>query len=834
MDNKFYSFTLLLLLLTFPLYAQTNKADSYLLKGQVIDSLTNETVPYATIKIALVSNPQKPVKMLASNEDGKFETTLAAPGSYEMVVNSVGLAPTIKRFTLVESRKTHDFGNVFMSESSERLAEVTVTAQKPLVKIDIDKLTYSIEDDPEAQTVNTLDMLRKVPMVTVDGEDKIQLKGADNFKIYLNGKPSNMLSSNNASDVLKSMPASTVKNIEVITEPGAKYDAEGVGGIINIVTTRNALQGYTATLRGDVSSIGRAGGGANFSLKAGKFGLTGNYNYRYNTNPWNESGYTREIPESGKTPHSLLTQDGRAKNWGNFQFGSLEMSYEVDSLNLLSVGANLFNGKFSNKSELEADMFYETDTLLPYSYEQYGRSKSTFGSFDMNVDFQHSTKKKDELLTFSYRFSNSPNDDEGFTYLENLNGYYYRAGDYPRSNDNDAHTNEHTAQVDYTTPTLKDQTLETGVKYIMRQSVSNTITQVQDVATGQWHDDSNITSDFKHTQHIYSAYLAYALKLNKFGIKAGVRAEGTSLNAKFNKAREQDFNTDFFNVVPNATISYQINMAQQIRLGYNMRISRPGIWYLNPYVNDNDPQNISYGNPHLDAEKSHGVNMNYSMFTRKFNFNANLSYRFVNNGIESYSFINPEENNRRERTYYNMGKNHTVGIYLYGRVNPIPLFNISVNAGLDYRDMESKARNLKKDGFQGRIFANGQINLPKDFNVMLFGGYYSGWLQLQSKSNAGSFHGITLNKNFLDKRLTIGISANSPFQKNRKWEQTTDGDGFREINTNFYRQRDFSLRVSYRFGTLKDSIKKVRRGISNDDQKSGGGEGGGGGEQQTM
>lgn len=153
------------------------------------------------------------------------------------------------------------------------------------MKVEVDKLTYSLEDDPEAKTSNALEMFRKVPMVTVDGEDKIQLKGSSNYKIYMNGKPSNLLSGDNASDVLKSMPASSIKNIEVITDPGSKYDAEGVGGIINIITTKNALQGYTGTIRANASTLGSFGGGGYVSMKAGKFGITANYGYNYRNSP---------------------------------------------------------------------------------------------------------------------------------------------------------------------------------------------------------------------------------------------------------------------------------------------------------------------------------------------------------------------------------------------------------------------------------------------------------------------------------------------------------------------------------------------------------------------
>ncbi len=830
MKKSFYPIILLLSLIFFvqPLHAQTNSSASYSIKGQVIDSLTNETVPYVTLSIALVNSPQKPVKLLASNEDGKFETTLNVPGEYVMSLQSIGKEPTTKTFSISENKKSLDLGRILMADDTQRLNEVTVTAQKPLVKVDIDKITYSLEDDPESQTNTTLDMLRKVPMVTVDGEDKIQLKGSSNFKIYLNGKPSNMLSSNNASDVLKSMPANSVKNIEIITDPGAKYDAEGIGGIINIVTTKNSLQGYNATINANASALGRFGGGGYFTTKVGKLGLTANYNYNRYNSPWMHSESFRE--QYGAYAKREM-ETGRNKGSGNFQYGSFEASYEIDSLNLLTVGANLYNGKYKNKSENDVNMIPQVDSLMPYSYDRRGRSESTYGSFDANIDFQHSTKKKDELLTLSYRISNSPDDSGSETYLENV-FQYPLVDNFPKWNINDAHTMEHTGQVDYTTPLFKDHTLEVGAKYIMRQNESNTLERIRD-SLGIWNEFHREMNDFKHTQHIYSGYFTYGIKYKSFGFKAGARAEGTALKVKYADTPSANFTSDFFNLVPNATISYMINMTQQLRLGYNMRIYRPGIWYLNPYINDVNPDNISYGNPNLDAEKSHGINLNYSLFTPKFNFNASASYRLVNNSIQRYTFINPQTG-VNESTYENMGKNQNTGVFLYGRWSPAKFFNVSLNGGLDYTDIKGEY-GLSNSGFSGRVFANTQFMLPKDFSITLNGGYFSSWIQLQGKGSNYYFHGVTFNKSFFDKKLTLSLSCNSPFKKNMKFEQTREDDTFYTQNINYNRMRDFYFRVSYRFGSLKEGVKKVRRGISNDDQKSGeGGSGGGGGGQQGM
>lgn len=686
-------------------------------------------------------------------------------------------------------------------------------------------------------------MFRKVPMITVDGEDKIQLKGSSNYKIYMNGKPSNLLSGENASDVLKSMPASSIKNIEVITDPGSKYDAEGVGGIINIITSKNAMQGYTGTVRANASTLGSFGGGGYVSLKVGNLGLTANYGYNNRNSPWNDSHSERETDEDrlAEGRPTKLIEDGRSKYKGPFQYGYLEASYEIDTLNLISVGANLFRGKSKNLSELDAvlnPLGDEFNSSPIYKFHRNSVSEGTFGSTDLNVDYQHSTSKKDELLTVSYRFSQSPNDSESNTELSDVVNYYL-SNEYPKWNINDASTIEHTGQIDYTTPLFNKQTLEAGVKYINRQNKSNTLEQIYNDSTKMWEDHSRDNSQFRHTQHIYSAYLGYLIRLNKFGIKAGVRAEGTSLKAEFARKPDMDFSTNYFDVVPNATLTYQIDMSTQIRLGYNMRIQRPGIWYLNPYINDVDPQNISQGNPNLDSEKSNNVNLNFSKFTQKFSINASLSYTFVNNPIERYSFTadfpvddpRSQYNGAMWNTYDNIGKKQQVGMFLYGNWSPTTWFRIYMNGGLDYTDLKAPTLDLKKDGVSGRVFAGTQFTLPKDFRINLNGGYFSPWIMLQGKQSPFYFAGLNVSKDFLKKKLSVSVGANNPFWKTMKMEMTTNGEGFRNVSTNWRSAREFRFSVSYRFGTMKGQIKKVRRGISNDDSKGGGENNQGGGEQ---
>lgn len=832
MKQKLLALVLLLFVVS-ATFAQSGSNGPFTIKGQVVDSVANESVPYATLKITLVNTPDQAVKLLACDENGKFETQLKETGTYTVLIQSLGKVPTQKNFTITENNKSLNLGKLSIIDDAKQLDEITVSAQKPLVKVDLDKITYSLEDDPESKTNNVLDMLRKVPMVTVDGDDAIKLKGSTNYKIYMNGKPSNLIS-NNPSEVLKSMPANSVKDIEVITEPGAKYDAEGIGGIINIITHKNSsLQGVTGSLRASANSNGYYGGGGYLSSKIGKLGLTGQYNYSYSDRPSSKYKSLRENLLSDEMHY--LSETGRSKGKGPNQYGYIEASYEIDTLRLLSVGVNLYSGKPKNHGETEAIMT-DIGSNPVYSYKRYNKGQSTYGSTNVNVDYQRSTRKKDELITLSYRFSDSPNDSKSYTDIYDVDNYVSLVK-YPQEIINDASTQEHTAQLDYTTPIKKGHTVEAGFKYIFRRNQSDTDRRVYDKESDSWENTSSPDSRFEHSQHIYSAYAAYAFRLAKFGFKTGARAEGTALEVDYKNNPEKNFDTDYFDVVPNVTLSYQLGMAKQLRLGYNMRIHRPGIWYLNPYVNDANPEQIYYGNPDLDSEKTNNFNLNFSSFSQKLNINGSLSYSFVNNSIERYTFLDPENPRITHSTYGNIGKRRQGGVYLYGSWNPVPLFNIYVNGGVNYVKLKSEERGMSNDGFNGNIFSGARFNLPKDFRLGINGGYYSPWLQLQGKGSSFYYLGVSADKDFLKKKLTVSINAQNPFFNDRKSKSETIDPTFITQSAYYYKSSTVGINVSYRFGSLKEQIKKVKRGINNDDTQSGGGgeggsgSGGGGGGQ---
>ena len=825
---------LLIMLVISSLVAAQNAAPPFQIKGVLLDSLTQEGEPYATIKIVKKEAPAHALKMLVTDMKGKFQEKVPGTGDFVMTISSIGRNTIVKDFTVKAGEKIVDFGTLYITDASNELGQVEVVAQKPLVKADIDKIEYNVQDDPDSKSNSVLEMLRKVPLVTVDGEDNIKVNGSSSFKVYVNGKPNNMMS-NNPTEVLKSMPANSIKHIEVITNPGPKYDAEGVGGILNIVTVGSGLEGYTATFSGNVSNMG-AGGGLFGTIKSGKLTISARYNYNYNDRPRSYSGGTRRTVGDITDGSSDLDYSGDSKGHGNFQSGSMEASYEIDTLRLITMSFGLWGGGNNSNglSNTFATMPGTGDDL--YQYVSNNRSKSSWYSIDGGIDYQRMFHVKDRMLTFSYKINTRPESSDSYsTYDYDMEDVAPDWQDFMKRmknqhNDGSQNTTEHTFQADYTTPIGKIHTLEAGAKYILRDNSSEDDRYEQASATqADYEFDNDHSSHYKHQNDILAAYLGYGLKVKKISGRLGVRYEHTKQEVKYLLGKGDNFDKNFDDLVPSASIGYKLTDMSNLRFGYNMRIYRPGIWYLNPYVNNADPQNISFGNPNLDSEKSNNINLNYSMFAQKFSINASATYTFVNNSIEQYTFIDPENPGVFQTTYGNIGKKQSTGLFVYANWNPVPLFRIYMNGGMDYTDLKSEKNDMANSGFSGRIFAGTQFNFPLDFRVNIQGGYFSPWIQLQGKGSPFYFTGISVNKDFLKKKLSVQLSFQNPFWKRMKMENTTSDDTFFRREINYRTMRMLMVSVSYRFGTLKDAIKKVKRGISNDDMKSGGS---GGGEQQ--
>lgn len=833
---------LLIMLVVSSLVAAQNAAPTFQIKGVLLDSLTQEGEPYATIKIVKKEAPANALKMLVTDMKGKFQEKVPGTGNFVMTISSIGRNTIVKDFTVKAGEKLVDFGTLYITDASNELGQVEVVAQKPLVKADIDKIEYNVQDDPDSKSNSVLEMLRKVPLVTVDGEDNIKVNGSSSFKVYVNGKPNNMMS-NNPTEVLKSMPANSIKHIEVITNPGPKYDAEGVGGILNIVTVGSGLEGYTATFSGNVSNMG-AGGGLFGTVKSGKLTVSARYNYNYNDRPRSYSGGNRRTVGDVTEGSSDLDYDGSSKGHGNFQSGSMEASYEIDTLRLVSMSFGLWGGG-NNSTSINNTLATAPGTSNElYRYVSDGRSKSSWYSIDGGVDYQRMFHVKDRMFTLSYKINTSPQTSDSYSTYNDMHAatdwedFLKRL--YDLNNDGSQNTTEHTFQADYTTPIGKIHTLEAGAKYILRDNSSEDDRYERQIGTtGDYVLDEEHSSHYKHQNDILAAYMGYGLRVKKISGRLGVRYEHTKQEVKYLLGRGDDFNKNFDDVVPSASIGYKLTDMSNLRFGYNMRIYRPGIWYLNPYLNDSNPTNISQGNSHLDSEKSHSFNLSYSNFTQKFNINLSARYSFTNNSIEQVTeqvkdteiegLQNPTGKEVLYSTYQNIGKSRNASLSGYVNWNATSNTRIYANLYGNYTYMEG-ANGLKNDGWNLFAYGGAQQSLPHDWRISLNIYGQTPWIMLQGKGSSFFDYGLSVNKSFLNKRLTLSAFASNFFKKYTSPTSSIEGVGFTQDSWNRYTRQRFGVSVSYRIGELKASVKKAARIISNDDVKGGGGEGGGGGE----
>lgn len=809
---------LLLLILTFTLsgvsthYANAGTTPRiYQIKGLVADSLSNKGIPYATIS---VQTPQKGViKRVAADASGNFSFTLDTVGKYSVIVQSIGYVTAKKDVSLSGQTTKIDLGTIKIGTGVEKIAEVAVIAQKPLVRTEVDKVVYSTEADPEAKTSNALEMLRKVPLLTVDGEDNIQLKGTSNFKILLNGKSSSMLSQN-PKDVLRSLPASTIKDIEVITNPSSKYEAEGTGGIINIITTKKQIDGFMGRVSAGVDTRGGWNSGLYATSKIKKFGFSVNYNYNEFRQPRSESFSSRENFLS--TTNRFTETEGTNKYSGKANMAMGEASYEIDSLNLVSLSFWGYTGGYdATGSTLSRD--FDTSRNLTRKFINSTIMDMTYGSLSGNIDYQRTFKKPDKTFTVSYKLDRSPRNSDN---LNAINGELnYQS--YKQRSTNDASGTEHTFQVDYYDPLTKKHQIEAGTKYILRQNVSNSDVLRYDYTTNQWTRDASKINDLDYDQHIFGFYAGYVLKLKKFSVKSGLRAEGTINDGLFKSVKDTTFTNKMFNLIPYITLSQNLDKGQNLKLSYTQRLSRPGIWYLNPFVNDLDPLNISYGNPDLDAEVSHTFDFSYGKFTPKYNFNLSLNSAFTNNTIEQISTM--QSNGVKVTTYENIGKNQRYGAYLYGMLRIKTKFTLNTNIGANYTVLESNdGRNLKNEGFNYNGSLNCRYTAWKNGTISAFGGVFSPRIMLQGKSSLYYYNNFSISQEMLKKKLTASVSISDPFRRRMKYEMEYDDPTFHQEMASYSYNRMLRFNLSYRFGQLKGEIKKVRRGIKNEDLKSGG------------
>lgn len=820
MRNSHFPKLILFIVLIFSFFTPSAFAqNTFKITGHVTDSATNKGAEYATVII--LDKEGKSAASLITEASGRFGATVKEAGEYTLTVSSIGYR-TLEKPIRIEAPET-DLGELVLVPGVE-MESVTVSTTKPLIRSDIDKIAYSVEADPEAPVSTALDILRKVPLITVDGEDNVLLQGQSNYKVLLNGKSSSMLS-NNFKEMMRSMPASSIKDIEVITNPSSRYEAEGVGGIINIVTLRKNDVGYSGSVGLSTNSQGGYGGNGYLSGKVGKFTLSTNLY----ANRVKQPGYNLTSYQENRIMGQITESEGGADLKADIYQYQVEASYEVDSLNLLTLSFWGYNQDI-NMDQYMDSWITDTEGNPLWSYRNRIWNSQKSGGLSGNIDYQRTFMKPDRTFTLSYKLENNPNDRTTENIIENTVNYT----PYQQRSVNDAVFWEHTFQVDYLDPITAKSTLEVGAKYILRQNESDPETYRRATSADPWVDDPTQWNKLDYDQHILGAYLGYTYKFNpKASVKVGTRAEATWNDGVFswyNHESQQNDETRFdnrqFNLVPYVTLSYAPKPTNRFSLSYTQRLYRPSISILNPYVNTSNPESIYYGNPDLESEVSHSFNLTYGIFGSSHTLNLQANAMLVNNSIEYYTWFEENESFSRS-SYFNIGKRRTFGANAYYsyRLGAKLTFNTSLNAR--YVDISRSGDGAGNSGWSYNGYVQARVGVWKNGAFTGTVQYSSPSVSLQSESSGMFYYGMSFSQRLLKQKLSLSISVTSPFRKYLTYWSEMDSEHFYRRSDQRQLIRNLSFSVNYTFGKMNVQVKRARRGIQNDDLKGGsGGEGG--------
>ena len=688
---------------------------------------------------------------------------------------------------------------------SKELEGVVIKAQRQLIKQEIDRIGYDVQADEESKTQTVMDMLRKVPMVTVDGQDNILVKGNSSFKIYKNGHYDPSLSKN-AKEVFKSMPASMVKRIEVITDPGAREDAEGVDAILNIVMVDGSkMKGITGVVSAAYTSLNHPNLYTSLTGQLGKLLMSVDYGYGGMSSRGTENSTHTERSFLDTGNKMLLHSDG--SNPGGIHYANLNASYDIDSLNLISASFGGYFYKLNVQGDSKTSLNSASDQPIYSFSNHYWMPGYSHSSWNGRFDYEHKTRRKGERFTLSYMLAlTRQHSDQENTYSELLNAPFSYTGSLQTERER---FTEHTFQADWLRPLGKGHQLEIGTKYIGRNNNSHN--------TQDFYGDDLLTDDeFQHTTRVLAGYADYIYNREKWSARAGLRYEYSFMKGSYPDGKGETFTKHLNDWVPQASLKYQLTEAQSLKLNYTTSINRPGISYLNPAVVIS-PTVMQQGNPQLVSSHTQRISLNYSYILPNLTLQIAPGYNYSSGGI---SEIQTAHDDIRYRTYDNILHYRRFSVEQYVQWKPFDGTTLVVNNNLRYEHNENPNLGYRTFGWSDNYYVNLSQKLP--WKLLLYLSSYGkiGRSPSDVYTMQHSYFGYyaSLQRSFLKAdRLTVRIAANAPFNKYWSSEAETVNGNYHDFQQSWNRARSFTIAVTYRFGSLKAGVKKTEHSIDNDD-----------------
>ncbi|MCH7412770.1 TonB-dependent receptor family protein [Belliella sp. R4-6] len=786
------------LLFTVSLFSiQGTKAQSIEIKGKVIEAESSDPLEFANI--ALLSTEDSTLVTGGMSElDGTFSFT-SSPGNYILRVGFIGYESRFRNVTVGE-KEVVNVGNVRLRKDAQNLDEVVVEGVTSMFESDIDKRRYNVENSIVAEGATASELLSTLPSIQMDDEGGISMRGSGNILIYINGRPSN-LSGDDAESVLAQFPANSIKSVELITNPSSRYDATGVGGIINIILKKNEKTGLNGQVDASVGTRDKYSAGLNMNYGTEKANYYLSYSFQ-DRRRFRESESFRQSNISGVSP--ILDQDAfqlnrdvnhlvrggvdwrltENKNLGVYAQGNFRDRTGSELLNQRNINANQGLDSLFLRDNQETRFSTNFETGINYSVDL-----DTLGQrFFTSASFSRDERTQEEI--YNQTFFNSFNQEVPSNRILQIN-------ERPQT------SNLYVLQLDYEKPFIGGGMLETGLKGTFGQWDRS-----QNFSEGNEDNGFNpvlndfFSDGFNFKEDVYATYLSYRNKIGKLGYQGGLRAEYTETISTLESDQSQ-FVNNYFNIFPSAYLSYEIRQEEEFTANFSRRISRPGIWSLAPIFGVGDLYNLSIGNPQLQPEFTNSYEVGYMKGWEKYLLNATVYHRYSTD-IQT-RVIRLNDDNVAIQTRENANSRASTGFELINQIQFTQWFDATLSGNFFYSEIQGDniEAGFNNSNFSWTVNLLANMAIPKFATLQIQGDYRGPIVLPQGEIEPLWGVNVGLRKDILDKKATISLNVSDIFNT-RIFKIRTEDQRFTQDRMFNRETRIGTLSFTYRFGGFKD------------------------------
>ncbi len=787
------------------------------IKGVVFDSLTAEGIPFASVAV-ISARDSTVVAGVMTDENGRFTVEIPRPGGFRVSIQFIGYEDrNLGPFRLTpKDGMDLDLGRIPLRSSAELLKDVVVEAEEKVLINHIDRKVFLADKLAVATGGTSVDLLSAVPSVDVDADGGITLRGTGNVNILIDGKPSSITGGSRQA-ILEQIPASSVERIEIITNPSAKYDPDGVSGIINIVLKKNRQQGLNGSVSAGLGTREKYNGSLQLGYRQGAWNFFVNANTRWE-NFFSKNNSYREnyLLDGGLLNIFSQNSDNTSLNRSNLFKAGMEFSPNKKTTFALNGTAGLTN---RNGDELLNTFFFDNGGRPTVFSTRDGLSGSLNQNYEVNGYFRREFDQSMHYLTLDVTHGYSPSQSDRHFSQYGYTGDLVPTGIFNWQNTTDKQSfNLTTLQADYAKPFGQVANLETGLKTIIRQIDQDFYSESFNAPSSVFLPDVRLNNRFVYDETILSGYANYGRSFGKFGVQVGLRLEQALTESNLITTSER-FVNNYFSYFPSVFLKFEPTEDQVLQLGYSRRINRPGMEQLNPFTDYSDTLNLFRGNPFALPEYINSLDLSWSSSWKKFTFQPSLYFRVTEDMLTRYVTIDTATRVNTV-TFLNLNRSRTVGLDMAITGNPFPWWSFTWSASNFYEtiDAGNVAVGLSSARYTWSTKLNTSFNYKRIVDLQLSGSYRSPMVRPQGQMLAMYFMDVALTWRFWKGMGSLTLRVSDVFDTREFNIEVQDPLFSRDM----FRKRESRigyLTFQYRFGK-NDQKRNNRR----KEEQPGGGE----------